>query len=289
MATSTDARAVHGAPLPLRWLDRAGAVVLSWLRYQYHLVALLYLSIKVVWTNRDLGQRDFLKQVFSQVYFTGVQAAGPVFTLALGVGAFAIVLGVGGLGALSGAENFGRIVTVVVLREVAPVLTGGIVIVRSVTAIAAELGVMRVQREIEAIEVMGLSPIRQLITPRVFGCLLSLFALNILFDTAALAGGFAISRLLVSLPTDVFFRAVFSAVRPIDIIGLSVKTLVGGLGLALIGCYHGMSVGRSPTEVPVAVSRASLNALVFLVVLDGGVSALMILMSGASSMFGGVL
>jgi len=266
-----------------------GATVIGWLRYQFYLIGLLYLSIKVVWTNRDLGQRDFLKQVFSQVYFTGVQAAGPVITLALGVGAFAIVAGIGGIGALSGAENLGRMVTVVVLREVAPVFTGGIVIVRSVTAIAAELGVMRVQREIEAIEVMGLSPIRQLVTPRVFGGLLSLFALNILFDTAALAGGFVISQFLVSLPADVFFRAVFSAVRPIDIVGLSVKTLAGGLGLFLIGCYHGLSVGRSPTEVPVAVSRASLNAFVFLVVLNGGVSAAMILYSGASSIFGGVL
>lgn len=273
----------------MRLLDRAGATLLGWFRYQFHLAALLYLSVKVVWTNRDLGQRDFLRQVFSQVYFTGVQAAGPVFTLALGVGAFAIVAGVGGIGALSGAEEFGRLVTVVVLREVAPLLTGGIVIVRSVTAIAAELGVMRVQREIEAIEVMGLSPVRQLITPRVFGGLLSLFALNVLFDTAALAGGFAISSLLVSLPADVFFTAVFSAVRPIDIVGLAIKTLVGGLGLSLIGCYHGMSVGRSPTEVPVAVSRASLNALVFLVVLHGGVSAAMILYSGPPSVFGGVL
>jgi phospholipid/cholesterol/gamma-HCH transport system permease protein len=273
----------------LHRLDRVGAAVLGWLRYQYQLVALLYLCFKVVWTNRHFGQRDFLRQVFSQVYFTGVQAAGPVFTLALGVGAFAIVAGMGGFGALSGADAFGRIVTVVVLREVAPLLVGGIVIVRSVTAIAAELGVMRVQREIEAIEVMGLSPIRQLITPRVCGGLLSLFALNILFDTAALAGGFAISRFLVSLPAEVFFRAVFSAVRPIDIIGLAVKTVVGGLGLALIGCYHGMAVGRSPTEVPVAVSKASFHALVFLVVLDGGVSALMLLGTGASSVFGGVL
>jgi phospholipid/cholesterol/gamma-HCH transport system permease protein len=273
----------------MRWLDRVGAAFVGWLRYQFYVVALLYLSIKVVWTNRDLGQRDFLKQVFSQVYFTGVQAAGPVATLALGVGAFAIVAGISGIGALSGAEDLGRVVTVFVLREVAPLLTGGIVIVRSVTAIAAELGVMRVQREIEAIEVMGLSPIRQLVTPRVFGGLLSLFALNILFDTAALAGGFVISRFLVSLPADVFFRAVFSAVRPIDILGLSIKTVVGGLGLFLIGCYHGMAVGRSPTEVPVAVSRASLNALVFLVLLHGGVSAAMILYSDSSTFLGGVL
>ncbi len=273
----------------MRLLEQLGSLFLGLFRYVFYLVALLYLSIKVVWTNRDLGQRDFLKQVFLQIYFTGVQAAGPVITLALGVGAFGIVAGVGGIGALASAESLGRILTLVVLGEIAPLLTGGVVIVRSVTAISAELGMMRVQREIEAIEAMGLSPVRQLITPRIFGGLLSLFGLNMLFNAVALAGGFVIAQLLVSIPADVFFQSVFSAVQPIDILGLTLKIGVGGIGVFLIACYHGMSVGRSSNEVPVAVSKASLNALVFLVVLHGAVSFGVLLSEGASRLLGGML
>jgi phospholipid/cholesterol/gamma-HCH transport system permease protein len=272
----------------VRFLDRIGSAFLELLRYLFMLIALFYLSIKVVWTNRDLGQRDFLRQVFLQIYFTGVQAAGPVATLALGVGAFAIVAGIGGFGALSGAENLGRMITIVVFREVAPLLTGGVVIVRSVTAISAELGVMSVQREIEAIEAMGLSPIRQLITPRIFGGVISVFGLNILFDTVALLGGFLVAQFLVSIPASVFFRSVFSAVTPADIIGLTVKVLVGGASMFLIACYHGMAVGRSSTEVPVAVSKASLSALVFLVVLYGVISVATIMYSGMGMMMGGM-
>ena len=74
-----------------------------------------------------------------QIYFTGVQAIGPVITLGLAVGVFAIAEGVGGIGSLSGAESLGRMVTVIVLREIGPMLTGGVVIARSVTAIASEL------------------------------------------------------------------------------------------------------------------------------------------------------
>ena len=179
--------------------------------------------------------------------------------------------------------------TIVVFREVAPLLTGGVVIVRSVTAISAELGVMRVQREIEAIEAMGLSPIRQLITPRIFGGLLSLFGLNMLFNAVALAGGFLLAQFLVNIPADVFFQSVFSAVKPIDILGLTLKIGVGGIGVFLIACYHGMAVGRSSTEVPVAVSRASLNSLVFLVVLHGSVSFWVLMSEGVSRLFGGML
>jgi phospholipid/cholesterol/gamma-HCH transport system permease protein len=259
------------------------------IEYFLLLIGLFYLSIKVVWTERDLGQRDFVRQVMLQIYYTGVQAIGPVVVLALSVGVFAIVEGVGGIGALSGAESLGRWVTVVVLREIAPLLTGGIIIVRSVTAIAAELGVMRVQREIEAIEVMGISPIRQLITPRIFGGLFSLLALNVLFSAVSLVGGFLIAKMLVSIPADLFFRAVVSAVEKVDLIAFFLKTVVGGLGLFLIACYHGMSVGRSPTDVPVAVSRASLNALVFLVVFHSVISAVVVMHSGAGRMLGGIL
>jgi phospholipid/cholesterol/gamma-HCH transport system permease protein len=271
------------------FIDRLGATLVGMVRYLLLLIGLFYLSLKVLWTERDQGQRDFLRQVMQQIYFTGVQAIGPVLGLGLTVGFFAIVEGMAGFGTLSGAESLGRMVTVVVLREVAPLLTGGIVIVRSITAIAAELGVMRVQREIEALEVMGISPIRYLIAPRILGGLASLVALNVIFGAVALVGGFLIARLLVSIPADIFFRSVVMAVSPADLVALFLKLSVGGVGIFLIGCYHGMDVGRSPTEVPVAVSRAALNSLVFLVLFYSTVSAAAVLSSGAGRLLGGVL
>lgn len=259
------------------WIDAIGARALGLVTYVWFLFAFLYLSIKMLWVGGHLGQRDFLRQVLQQVYFTAVQAVGPVMVLALAVGMFAIAEGVGGIGALSGADNLGRMVTVVVLREVAPLLTGIVVIVRSVTAIAAELGTMRVHREVEALEVMGIPPIRQLVTPRVFGGLLSVFGLSVVFSATALVGGFALARLLVTLPAPVFFSAVLAATEPVDVLVFAAKTVVGGLGVFVIACYHGMDVGGSPSEIPVAVSQAALNALVFLVLTHGGISLLAVL------------
>ena len=273
----------------MAWLDSIGGKAVGLIRYVWILLAFLYLSLKMLWLGRHLGRRDFASQVLQQVYFTAVQAIGPVVGLALLVGAFAIVEGVGGLGSLSGADNLGRMVTVVVLREVAPLLTGVVVIVRSVTAIAAEIGQMRVSREIEALEQMGIPPIRQLVTPRLVGGLLSLFGLTVLFAAVALLGGFALAQWLVTLPADVFFGAALSAATPHDLAAFLVKVMVGGVGIVLIGCYHGMDVGDAPTEVPVAVSRAALNALIFLVSLHGAVSMASLAASGAGSfMLGGM-
>ena len=261
----------------MRWVDAVGARALGLVTYGWFLLAFLYLSLKMLWVGGHLGQRDFFRQVLQQVYFTAVQAIGPVVVLALGVGAFAIAEGVGGIGALSGADHLGRMATVVLLREVAPMLTGIVVIVRSVTAIAAELGTMRVQREVEALEVMGIPPIRQLVTPRVFGGLLSVFCLSVLFSATALVGGFALARLLVTLPAQVFFSAVLAATEPIDVLVFAAKTLLGGLGVFVIACYHGMDIAGSPSEIPVAVSQAALNSLIFLVLTHSGISLLAVL------------
>ena len=260
------------------FIDRIGAKVVGLISYPLLLLGLLYLTLKTLVADRDLGHRDVVHQVLLQVYFTGVQAAGPVVVLAVAVGAFAVVAGGGGVGALSGAEGLGRIITVVVLREVAPLVTGGIVIVRSVTAIAAELGTMRVHQEIEALEVMGVPPIRHLVSPRVIGGVLALFTLNVLFDLTALLGGFLVAQLIVAVPAGPFFGAVMSAVAPADI-----------AAVFLIACYHGLDVQRAPTEVPIAVSRASQNAFVFLVVVHTTTSVGALLHSGGLGLVGGML
>ncbi|MBN2801788.1 MAG: ABC transporter permease [Deltaproteobacteria bacterium] len=270
--------------------QRTGKKGMDFIRYILVLFALLYLSIKVIWTNRDLGQRDFIKQVLIQIYFTGVQAILPVTVVAVLVGTSVIVSTLGGLGGvLSGGHNIGKMVTVIIIREIAPLMTGGLVIVRSITAITTELGYMRVQREIEALESMGISPVRHLLTPRIFGGLFSLFGLNVVFNAVALIIGFVLAQFLVSLSGEVFFSNVFSAITPMDLIGLFLKIGVGGTGIFLIACYHGMSVGLSSSQVPVEVSKASLNSLVFLLTVNFTVSFLMLLYHDKSAWFGGLV
>lgn len=101
-----------------------------------------------------------------KIYFTGVQAVPPVLVIAVATGVLTVAQGVGGVGALSGTDNLGRLVTVLLVRELSPLVTGIVVIARSVTAVSAELGLMRVNREVEALEAMGVPPMRNLIAPR---------------------------------------------------------------------------------------------------------------------------
>ncbi|MET0283160.1 MAG: ABC transporter permease, partial [Polyangiales bacterium] len=213
---------------------------------------------------------DFAREVGNQIYYTGVQAVPAALVIALGVGVLAIAQGVSGVGALTSTDDLGRLATVLVVRELSPLITGIVVIARSVTAVSAELGLMSVNREVEALEAMGIPPMRNLIAPRLIGGMTAITGLSIIFAAAALVGGFWISRVLFAyLPASLFFRAVLSATSLLDLSTFFAKSLLGGLGLFLIACYHGMNVAGSPTRVPVCVSRASRHGLIYLLALHG--------------------
>lgn len=261
----------------MAFVDTLGARFLGLVRYPDALAALLFRAVWALWRDRDLGQRAFVRQVTQQVYFTGVQAITPVMVLALTVGSVSVIQGVSGMGVVADPEDFGRLVTVVVLRDLAPLLTSGVVIVRSVTAVAAELALMKVQREVEALDVMGVSSFRYLVAPRLIGGIIAYFGLSVAFNTAALGGGLFVGSLLLDIPSGELLAASLGAVKPIEIIAFGVRVVLGGGSMFLIACFHGLAVGRSQTEIPPAVSRASIHALVLVVMLQGGVSALLVL------------
>jgi phospholipid/cholesterol/gamma-HCH transport system permease protein len=253
-----------------RLTDRTGRGVVNLVRYGAQLGLFLYLALKAVWQGRGLNHRDFAREVANQIYYTGVQAVPAALVIALAVGVLAIAQGVSGVGALSSMDDLGRLATVLVVRELSPLITGIVVIARSVTAVSAELGLMSVNREIEALEAMGIPPMRNLIAPRLIGGVTALTGLSIIFAAAALVGGFWISRVLFAyLPASLFFGAVLSATSLPDLATFLVKSVFGGLGLFVVACYHGMNVSRSPTRVPVSVSRASRHGLIFLLALHG--------------------
>lgn len=275
----------RGEGAVLSAVDRLGARALAAGRYAGFLLAFVYLALKMLWVGRRQGMPEVVRQTLLQVYFTGVQGILPLSGLAVVTGVVAVAYGLGVVQPLAAGEGLGRLLVALVLFEVGPLLTAGVVIVRSVTAIAAELGVMRVQREIEALEVMGISPILHLVTPRLLGGLAALAGLNVVFAAVAVAAGVATAAWLGPVAPQAVRLAVLSALSPQQVGLLAAKVAIGGMAVLAMACYHGMEVEASPTEVPVAVSRAALRSLVLLVIWHASVS-LGALVSGAVWLWG---
>jgi phospholipid/cholesterol/gamma-HCH transport system permease protein len=207
--------------------------------------------------------------LFKQVLFTGVQALPVIALVALALGAIAIVQSLTQLPRFGGEAFVGKILITVIVRELGPILAGFIVIGRSGTAITTEIGNMVVQHEIEALESMGIDPLRYLTIPRIFGVTASLIALNIYFDLFALIGGFLVSKMVLFTSISTFLKQLISAMVLSDVTVSILKGLIFGILISLICTFRGFYVKVSPTEVPQQASKAVVGAITAMFIADG--------------------
>lgn len=142
-----------------------------------------------------------------------------------------------------------------VLLEFAPIGAGLIVAGRTGASLGAELGAMRLTEQIDALEMLGLSTIRELIAPRVLACMLALPLLTILIAVLALAGAFGAEMAGGSLSALQYQERSFDELRLEDVVPAVLKTIVFGFSIGVAGCYFGMKaeggtegVGKSATR-----------------------------------------
>ncbi|HEX9243141.1 MAG TPA: ABC transporter permease [Anaeromyxobacter sp.] len=200
--------------------------------------------------------RDVL---WRQVYFTAVRAAPFTILLALLV-ALAVAAQSPYSAAAGGGEVVGRVLVATLVRELAPLLTAWIVIVRSGTAIAAELATMRIEGEIDALVGMGIDPFEYLVVPRILGVAAAVTSLTIVFLLCSVGASALFSPLLGGPAPHVLLDHVAGALRPADGIALAAKTVVPGMAIAAISCQEGFRAARSTTQVPPAVTAAGVRS-----------------------------
>ena len=213
-------------------------------------------SVAVAFTERGSGDRMVLDVVLRQILFTGVEAMRVVTVTALLVGGAVIIEAFTQLPRVGGESAIGSILVVVVVRELGPLITAFIVIGRSGTAIATEIGYMMVNHEIQALEMMGINPMRFVVLPRLVGVAAAIFCLSFWFIVVALFGGYVFARLIVHYPFDRFVADVGGAMGFWDVAVGGIKCFLFGLVVALICCYRGFSVRFSFTEIPQVTTKA---------------------------------
>lgn len=168
-----------------------------------------------------------------------------------------------------GAEVFvSDLVAVSVIRELGPLMTAILLAGRSGSAIAAELGTMRVNEEVDALVTMGLAPVRFLVVPRVLAGLLVTPLLTIYFDLAALVGG-AVVVGSFGYPLITFGLHVKNALTASAVIAGTAKTFVFGVIIAGGGCQRGLETGTGAVGVGVSTTRSVVSGILLTILVDG--------------------
>ena len=162
----------------------------------------------------------------------------------------------------------GQLVSLSMVRELGPVLTGILVAGRNASGMASELGSMKVTEQIDAMRAMGVDPTKKLVTPRVSATVIMLFFLSIISNLVGLVGGWFISYFLLGLDSNQYWTTAYQALRFGDVfMGLS-KPVVFGFIIASIGCYYGMTAKGGTQGVGRATTQAVVAASVLIVVTD---------------------
>jgi phospholipid/cholesterol/gamma-HCH transport system permease protein len=152
----------------------------------------------------------------------------------------------------------GTIVSLSLVRELAPVLMSLMVGGRVGAGMAAELGTMKVTEQIDALRALATNPVRKLVVPRVVACTLMFPLLTIVAIALGILGGLLIAVSNLHLSANYYLRSVVEAVRYNDLASGITKTIFFGASVALIACYNGLrttggadGVGRATTETVV--------------------------------------
>ena len=152
-------------------------------------------------------------------------------------------------------ENLPSVLSAAVLVETGPVLASLLVAGRMGAGLGAELGSMTMTEEVDAREVLGAPTIASLVAPRVVACALALPLLTILIDAFALLGGLVAELAGGSLSAEAFQRRALDFLRLSDVIPATLKTVVFGLLIALVGSWTGLNADRSTEAVGKAATK----------------------------------
>jgi phospholipid/cholesterol/gamma-HCH transport system permease protein len=148
-------------------------------------------------------------------------------------------------------------------------MTGVIMAGRTGAAFAAQLGTMRVNEEIDALQTMGIPPMEFLVLPRLLALILMMPLLTIYADVLAILGGAVVGLLALDVGAAQYLERTLQALAIRDIALGIVKGTVFGVLVALAGCLRGMQAGRSAAAVGLAATSAVVTAIVLIVVMEG--------------------
>ncbi len=206
----------------------------------------------------------------------GVESVGFVCGVAVFVGIAVVVQLTFWVGEAGQSQMLGPLLLTVVARELGPVLINLVVIVRCGSAMATELGIMKIGGRVRVLEAQGIAPFIYLVVPRVLGAAVSTFCLTIVFILVAFGSGYLFGVMLGKGSSDwlLFANSVFNAVQPKDALNVVAKSILPALFAGASCCIGGLGVSGSVLAIPQATQRALVRSVTGLFVICAVVSLL---------------
>jgi phospholipid/cholesterol/gamma-HCH transport system permease protein len=234
--------------------------------------------------------KEFVRCLYTRPFYLGRIYEQIVH---LGIGSLPITLVIGTVTGMVmtlqfgyGLEKFGgtlyvpAIVSLSLLRELAPLFTSLLIAGRIGSGISAEIGAMNVSQQIDAIRALGTSPVRVLVVPRILAAVVSLPLLGVLSGFMGICGGLIIAYTEFSMPVGFYVNKVLSTIGLMDIVGLMIKCAFFALIISLLACYRGLKTTDGTRGVGNATIWVTVTSSIIILISDFFLSKILLLLFG---------
>jgi phospholipid/cholesterol/gamma-HCH transport system permease protein len=208
------------------------------------------------------------RRVLEEIHFIGAKSLLIIFLTASFTGMVLALQGYYTLRKFGSESALGSAVALSLIRELGPVLTALMVSGRAGSAITAEIGIMRITEQLDAMDTMAVNPLQYVVMPKLLAGLISVPLLTAIFDVVGILGGYLVGVRLLGVSSGAYFSGMVQSVVSLDVNGGLVKSLVFGLTITLVACYHGYYTGRGAEGVSQATTRTVVLSAILVLAWD---------------------
>ncbi|MBI3839374.1 MAG: ABC transporter permease [Planctomycetia bacterium] len=265
MATQSPTLSRSGGPLEAiaDWIADLGGLVMNWFITVGDVSEFFFRTLSWIFTR--LPRRDTLLPNFYQI---GVLSLPVVALTGTFIGMVLAVQSHSQFRLLHLETRLGAVINMSLVRELGPVLAATMLAGRVGSAMAAELGTMRVTEQIDALSSMGANPIHYLVVPRFIACLVLIPTLTIMADFMGVVGGAFYAIYGLGIDSNHYWENSQNYVGTFDLFSGVFKSLSFGAAIALVSCYRGFNCDPGAEGVGRAATSAFVVSFVLILVLD---------------------
>jgi len=251
----------------MQFVAEVGAATERSVTYVGGLAQLFGKSVRLLFLS-PLKRSRLAQRAVHQAMAAGVGALPIISLITFFVGVIIALQGAYQLQRLGAIQLVASLVSISITRELGPLVTAIVVIGRSGSAFAAEIGTMRVTEELDALETMALDPFKYLITPKFVAAMISMPLLCAIFDVVGIYGGWLVGVKLLGVNPGAYFYEMEKSVVWRDVYSGMVKSFSFGVIIAWIGCYKGYFSGHGAEGVSRATTESVVLTSVIILVWD---------------------
>ena len=265
----------------MQFVSQIGGTVMNSLAYVGSLASLGGQAAYYTFVAPFQGKPLRLQRAVSQAMDVGVRALPILSLITFFIGLILALQSAYELRRFGAMSYVATAVAVSMSRELGPLITAIVVIGRSGSAFAAEIGTMKVTEEIDALETMAISPIRFLVTPKFLAMILMLPCLTIWANAMGILGGSLFGVAQADFTFSRYVQASLDSLLLRDIMTGLVKSVMFGITITAVGCQEGLDTGAGAEQVGRSTTRAVVVSIFLVVLVDLVFTTLFFFISGS--------